>query len=307
MRPDTYGRIAGRAQTQLGLITDPQLDAIGVSRRQRRTMLASGRWERRGRHVFVDAASHPSEHQRVLAAVLDVPGSVATGSTAAWLVGLRGFRPDPVQIVAKRGGNHRPTLGRLTETFWLPDHHRQVVAAVPCISDARIPFELAWGMHPDRLRRVVDSLISQRGLRPEDLARCVAETCRRGKPGSAEMRLVVDERLPGYVPPSSALEHAYADFCDRFDLPHGVRQLNVGGEAWVGRVDVAYPERKLLVELDSRRWHDTSTTFEHDRARTNELVRAGWRVIRITWRMLHDEPERVADLIRTCLCGGSGR
>jgi hypothetical protein len=117
------------------------------------------------------------------------------------------------------------------------------------------------------------------------------------------MRLVVDERMPGYVPPASELEAVYGDVCERFGLPRGIVQLNAGGAAWVGRVDVAYPDAKLLVELDSRRWHDTSTAFDDDRERTNALVVAGWRVIRITWRMLHDEPERVAALVRAALCG----
>jgi len=69
----------------------------------------------------------------------------------------------------------------------------------------------------------------------------------------------------------------------------------------VGRVDVAYAEARLLVELDSRRWHDTSTAFEDDRHRDNALVLAGWRVIRITWRMIHDEPDKVAELLRGLL------
>jgi len=103
------------------------------------------------------------------------------------------------------------------------------------------------------------------------------------------------------VPPASELEAKFVNVCRRYGLPQGIRQLNVGGEAWVGRVDVAYPEAKLLVELDSRQWHDTSTAFEDDRKRDNALVLAGWRVIRITWRMLCDEPEKVADLVRALL------
>ncbi|HEX2308075.1 MAG TPA: hypothetical protein VHI14_07145 [Jatrophihabitantaceae bacterium] len=33
--------------------------------------------------------------------------------------------------------------------------------------------------------------------------------------------------------------------------------------------------------------------FESDRLRQNELVAAGWRVLRFTWRMLYDDPDRV--------------
>jgi hypothetical protein len=306
MRPDTYGRIAERARTQLGLITYSQLDLIGVTRKERRTLVASGRFEQRGRRVLADAAAPATHHQRLLAHALDVPESVVTEGTAAWLVGLRGFHVKPVHLVTVRGGHHRPATGVLHETFWLPEHHRQVVDGVPCVSDARLPFELAPVIHPERLRRVVDWLMSNRGLQAESLARTVAELCRRGRPGSAEMRLVVDERLPGYVPPASELEAVFRDLCEAAGLPQGVRQLDSGGAEWVGRVDVAFRPWKVLVELDSRRWHDTSTAFESDRQRTNALVAEGWRVVRITWRMLHDEPARVISLLRRLLAAPCG-
>jgi hypothetical protein len=301
MRPDTYGRIAERARSQLGLITYRQLDAIGVSPRERRTMVSSGRFERRGRRVLADAAAPRTTLQDLLAEVLDVPGSVVTGPSAGWLVQADGFPPRPVHLLVKRGGHHRSTTAVLHETFWLPDHHRQIVRGVPCVADARLPFELAAQIHPQRLRRLVDWLDSSRGLKPPALACTVAELCRSGRPGSAEMRLVVDERVPGYVPPASALEAVFRDLCDAAGLPQGIRQLNAGGDEWIGRVDVAFPWAKLLVELDSRRWHDTSTAFEDDRNRTNALVAEGWRVIRITWRMLHDEPEKVVALLRRLL------
>jgi hypothetical protein len=298
MRPDIHGRIAERARLQLGLVTSDDLDAIGVTRQQRRTMVASGRWERRSRRVLADPCAPRTRHQEVLAGVLDVPGGVATDATAAWLVGMAGFHPRRPKVLVRRGGNHRPELAEVHETFWLPDTHRQVVHGVPCVSDARLCFELASIVKPQRLRRLVDWQRSNRGLDYGELARVAAELCRRGKPGSAEMRLVVDERMPGYVPPASELEAVFRDFCDTYGLPQGVRQTNAGGAAWIGRVDVAFLPHKVLVELDSRRWHDTSTAFDDDRARTNALVLAGWRVVRITWRMLHDEPDKVAELLR---------
>jgi hypothetical protein len=189
----------------------------------------------------------------------------------------------------------------LHETFWLPARHTQVVHGIPCVADARLPFELAWDLHPERLRRVVDWLKSNRDMDYRQMALFSAELWRRGKPGSAEMHLVVEERTPGYVPPASDLAALFDDVCTRFGIPLGRREVNAGGEAWIGRVDVSYAHAKLIVELDSRRWHDTSSAFEDDRRRDLELMAAGWRVVRITWRMLMDEPEQVAALLRQLL------
>jgi len=304
MRPDTYGRIAERAQTQLGLITYDQLDAAGVSEKARRTMVSSGRWWRIRRRVLADAAAPRSAHQLLLAAALDVRGAVATGQSAAWLLGVSGFGPSPAHLLVKRGGRHR-SRDVLHETFWLPSRHTQVVQGVPCVATARLPFELAPIVHPKQLRRIVDWLKSNRGMDYRQMALFAAELWRRGKPGSAEMRLVVDERAPGYVPPASELAARFDDLCTEFGIPLGRREVNAGGEVWIGRVDVVYDVAKLIVELDSRRWHDTSSAFEDDRRRDNALVLAGWRVIRITWRMIVDVPEHVAALLRTALCGAS--
>jgi very-short-patch-repair endonuclease len=52
------------------------------------------------------------------------------------------------------------------------------------------------------------------------------------------------------------------------------------------------PER-LIVELDSRTFHDTLTAFERDRERDRRLAVAGWRTMRITWRQLTGEPHNV--------------
>ena len=298
MRPEVYGRIAERAASQLGLITVPQLEGLSVSEKQRRALVRSGRFERRGRRVLRDCAAPRTTAQDLLAEVLDNPGSVVTGSSAAWLVGRGGFSPAPVHLLARRGGNHRPRAAILHETFWLPPRHTQVVRGVPCVSDARLAFELAWELRPERLRRLVDWLKSSRGMSYEQMALVAAELWRRGKPGSAEMRRVVEERAPGYVPPASELAALFDDVCERFGLPVGRREVNAGGEEWIGRVDVIYDRFKLIVELDSRRWHDTTSAFEDDRRRDNALVAAGWRVIRITWRMLMDEPEKVAALLR---------
>ena len=306
MRPDVYGRIAERASSQLGLITYADIVEAGATRHERAWLIRSGLWQRRGRRVLADRAAPRTTPQDLLAEALDVPGSVITGSTAAWLVGNRSFVPRPVHLLVKRGGNHRTTGSILHETFWLPKRHTQVVRGVPCVADARLPFELAFELPPERLRRIVDWLKSDRGMDYGQMALFAAELWRRGKPGSAEMRLVVDERAPGYVPPASELAALFDDVCTQFGLPIGRREVNAGGDAWIGRVDVIYDRHKLIVELDSRRWHDTSSAFEDDRRRDNALVAAGWRVIRITWRMLHDEPQKVADLLRQLLsCGES--
>ena len=64
---------------------------------------------------------------------------------------------------------------------------------------------------------------------------------------------------------------------------------------------MAYVEARLIIECDGRRWHIAAETFEDDRRRDNLAITAGWRVIRITWKMATEEPEMVVGLIRSAL------
>ncbi len=54
----------------------------------------------------------------------------------------------------------------------------------------------------------------------------------------------------------------------------------------------------LAIEVDGKLWHDElSDRFESDRRRQNELILAGWRILRFTWAMLRDRPDDVISRI----------
>ena len=68
----------------------------------------------------------------------------------------------------------------------------------------------------------------------------------------------------------------------RAELPAPVPQfwVKVAGRRY--RLDFAYPEVKLAIEVDGFDPHNTRTAFDKDRARANDLVAAGWTVLRFT-------------------------
>jgi very-short-patch-repair endonuclease len=51
-----------------------------------------------------------------------------------------------------------------------------------------------------------------------------------------------------------------------------------------------------MVELDGFATDGTGQAFERDRARDRALQAAGWRVIRVTWRQLHEDRLLARDL-----------
>jgi very-short-patch-repair endonuclease len=58
-------------------------------------------------------------------------------------------------------------------------------------------------------------------------------------------------------------------------------------------VDFLWRDRRLVTEVDGYRLHSSRVSFERDRGRDAELNAAGFRVIRITWRQLVEEPAAV--------------
>jgi very-short-patch-repair endonuclease len=95
----------------------------------------------------------------------------------------------------------------------------------------------------------------------------------------------------------SELEELFQDFLLNAGLPLPLTNILIEGM----EVDCAWPDARLVVELDGRAAHDTLTAFEDDRARDRRLEAARWRVIRITWRQLVETPDEVEHDLRRLL------
>lgn len=66
-------------------------------------------------------------------------------------------------------------------------------------------------------------------------------------------------------------------------------------------VDILFERLKVVVEIDGYAFHSDREVFETDRVRQNALVLDGWLVLRYTWRMIVEDPERVIAEIRAAL------
>lgn len=65
--------------------------------------------------------------------------------------------------------------------------------------------------------------------------------------------------------------------------------------------DARFGRIRLLIEVDGRKYHSGKEVFETDRWRQNLLVLDGWCVLRFTWRMIEDRPDKVIAMIRRAL------
>jgi hypothetical protein len=266
-------QVARIAARQHGLFTLPQSGATPGAARHR---LATGRWVLVAKGVYRLAGVPVTWRQRALAACLIAgPGAVVSHRSAAVLWGVSGFRPGRVDITVPVGRSNRNALARV---------HRSDVKGVrrdgvPVTTVARTMHDLAGVVGGDVLEEAVDDVLCRRLCTIDQLPargplRTVLEAWNGDgwAAGVAEMRVVRELVAAG--------------------LPQPVRQheIWVGGE-FVARVDLAYPEDWLAMELDSFRWHAGRGPFRSDRLRRNRIEAAGWR-------LLEAAPEDVGHLVR---------
>ena len=71
------------------------------------------------------------------------------------------------------------------------------------------------------------------------------------------------------------------------------------------RIDIAFPEALLAIEIDGWAWHMDVDRFRADRHKGNALVRARWDLLRFTWHDLTNRPDYVVGEIRAALAVAS--
>ena len=123
------------------------------------------------------------------------------------------------------------------------------------------------------------------------------------KPGIPILKAVFEEAQRGLNIVRSEFEERFQAFLLNAGLPMPLTNVRIEGI----EVDCAWPEQRVIVELDGRATHDTHHAFEHDRARDRRLEAAGRRVIRVTWRQLHDTPAELEADLRRLLAEGRAR
>ena len=66
---------------------------------------------------------------------------------------------------------------------------------------------------------------------------------------------------------------------------------------FVAQVDLAYPDRRVAIELDSRRWHLNRVSFDRDPERRNRLTIVGWTVLNFTWSHYTNDPRSLCSTV----------
>lgn len=294
---DLATRVATLATRQYGVASRAQLLGLGATRRGIEHRLERRQLHRVHRGVYAVGHRALAEEAWLMAAVLLAgPGAALGHRTAAAHWGLLAWAGRVVEVIAAR--RCRACSRVRVHQSALPIDEVTVVRGVRVTTVPRTLLDLAAVLNRRQLERAITEAEVRRLYDPLSLPDLLARHPRRR--GAAMIRAILGAGRIGEGITRSELEERFRALLDRagIERPRVNAALDLAGVGWI-EVDCMWAAERLIVELDGRGAHDTSRAFERDRRRDRALQAAGWRVVRITWRELHEAPDAVlADLER---------
>ncbi|MCW2948646.1 MAG: hypothetical protein JWR24_5363 [Actinoallomurus sp.] len=262
-----------------------------------------GRWFRRIFYdVYAPAEIPDSLALRCAAARLLLPDhAVFCGVTAARLyrlpvpedervhVALPAGTPTPSEV---RGlAVHRYAIG--PAEYWRPDAVGEQV-----IRPERLFLELAAELSRLDLIIAGDQLLRLGWTTAAELDTYL-KGCfrRRGRRRAREAVPLLEARSDS--PPETRLRMLLVDN----GFPRPVANIDVHDQRgiWIGRPDLAYPDRKIALDYEGRHHQEVARQYHEDIGRDDQFVLAGWIHLKYDARTLFRRPESILDDVHTAL------
>lgn len=287
---------------QLGVFSRAQVIDLGWSRAAIRHRVERGEWTIVHPGVYGLAGHADSWHRRMWAAHLHAgPDSVLCANSAARIHGSRKSNADCVELIV--GGN-RGTAPSEVDWYRLIDLIDEDIVTVdglpPVTGPARTVIDMAVHSSPMRLRHLVEDLVAGRSTTVAEIGVVLDRIRRQGKPGVRKLARVLDELGPGDDIPRSQLERLGDEMIALAGVPAPIHEHplpNAVGRT--GFVDRCWPDAKLILELDGRKWHNRIQQQLHDADRRMEAAAEGYLTQAILWEHATSDRHRCAQLLRT--------
>jgi hypothetical protein len=276
--------VARLATRQLGLVTTGQLEHLGIASWKANRWARSGHLSRIGHGVYAIHGMPASWEQSALAACLAIgDASVLSHATAAVAWKLAMHTDERLHLTVPHDvGGARARAGLVVHrSRSLPPAERTRVGRLPVTTVARTILDLAPSLPPESLARVVDDALSRRTVTPERLRQAICRHAQRRRPGTKRLWTAIEPWLGG-LPLESVAEASFLRAMNAAGLPEPVVQHVIADDETLARVDFAWPDMMVVLEVDGFRWHANPASHARDSLRANKLAAMGWTVLRAT-------------------------
>jgi hypothetical protein len=278
------------------LFTTEDAYARGLTQSSLRWGETKGRWRRVHRGVYAEGPEEPTPLDRQRAAVIATHGA-ASGSLAGVLYGLDAVEFNGKCVTVPPTGNGRRTGVRRCQ---LDERRITVVGGIRCTDGVQTMLDLAPILDDLTWEQALESALRKRLLALADVAAPPPRTL-----GADRISRVLALRPVDAPPTESLLETLMVQLARLVPgLGPPVRQYEVYDEygQFVARVDLAWPELGLFIELDGQ--HHLGQPAYDARRETAVVAATGWLCGRFTWvevvRFPASTSRRLAALVEQC-------
>lgn len=267
------------ATRQHGVISLDQLFDEGFSQSKISRMLGKGLLHRYAKSVYRVAGAKVTRKQAMMASCLSCRSDIFVSHvSAAELHTLKTRRDSAIHLTT---ADVRPSQLRnlkIHQTGELPKRDVTTVENIPVTSVARTIVDLAECMSARALAIVVDDALQRKLVDLRQLTECHERVGRwAGRKRFRPIKEVLAERVDS-AKVESVLERRILRTIRASDLPNPKLQYQFMSY----RLDMAYPQFRIGIEVDGYAFHSDRDKFDSDRARDNALRAAGWTIVHFT-------------------------
>ena len=195
---------------------------------------------------------------------------------------MDGIHAREIELLTDSAALPKLRLATVRRTGYLPDVDVRVLNGIPVTSVPRTLLDLGAVCDRPVVRRALEDSLGRKLVNHEQLHDLLRRCGRRGRPGTATLRAL----LGPLDVDGSLRESALEDACIQTILGGGFPAPEAQFPIWIRgsrkRIDFAYPKKVIAIEADGWEFHSARVDFLNDRARQNDLVALGWRVLRFT-------------------------
>lgn len=295
--------VARRAAEAWGVLSLEELRACGLTREAVRVRTRNGRLHLVHRGVYAVGHANLAVEGRFLAAVKACGRrAMLSHLAAAALWGFLAWDDRRIDVtVVGTATRLQPTL-RVHRTRLCDPRDVARHTGVPVTAPARTLLDLSSVLDAAHLRRLVRRAQSLHRVNLRQLTELLGRSERRK--GTRNLAQII---ATGPAPTRSELEDPVLDLILRGALSHPEvnEPLHLNGRRVVP--DFRWPDQRLVVEADSRTWHDNPLAREDDADRQALLEAHGERVLRVTWEQAVARPRETLARLRAAGAPPAGR
>jgi hypothetical protein len=293
--------VAEQFRDQYGVVSRRQALTAGLTDGKIQSRLRSGEWSAIHPGVYALAGVRPTWRSSVVAACL-ATGGVASHRAAARLHGLTSSSV-PVEITVTQG-RYRYLESVVVHQTTQPDLlDATTVKGVPVTGVCRCLVDVGTLISHRYLQELVDRAILLQEVKWPDLYETLANHSARGRNGCGPLRRLLDDADATERVPRSQWSRMVGSLLRLGGLATPVFEYEVRDDdgTFVAQIDLAYPEHRVAIELDSIAWHLNRASFQRDRDRVNRLSVRGWTVLSFTWEDYVRRPRNLVSIVRRAL------